>query len=409
MLKKFTSFSEGKVEQFEVQIEGIELSKGENTKTLRKSKSTEKMSFHPNNEEEQLFREETLINEKIVKLMLSRTDEGSKVSRDVVKDIHKFHRKWSVYGKDVPALVYAAGYSNKYVCRWLVRVGGANVAARCKKSGGTALHYAVWNSHSVEDTLRFLSSLDLDYYARDFCDKTALFYALEKPNMEAATILMEKMEFGAEDLIKSKEYDVKVFLEYCDPERIMNFVKDGKTLLHLAAEFGDVELCQWMVDEKGQNPHASNLKTLATVLHYAAKNKKNGHRIINYFGEQLKYLKDETNKFNKTPLHCALKKENLSAAQALINIGASLLIKRKEKSYLHYCLKRNKLKSAGFLLQCNNNLTDEIEDWNVMLASTFVSIHSGNKKMLNWWAYDKRVHELDCEAASASLLDLTFN
>ncbi|CAB3384491.1 Hypothetical predicted protein [Cloeon dipterum] len=308
---------------------------------------------------------------------------ASKPAKLEFEAISKVNKLWSSLGKRVFELPYAARYCNENFCRWLLE-NGANLNATCEITGATTLHFAALNHNYGVDIVRSILSLQYGWFGRDYKGETPLHYALKARNNPVTSLLMDQIRRTVQDSIKTGN---EVFIEHI-PVFLNGVVEDGKTLLHLAAEFGDVLLCKWLL-VKGQNPHVRNCENYATVLHYAAKNMENGHEIIEYFSSELNYLKDAIDNFVETPLHYALKEENLKAVEALIGIRASLAIKKDDKNYLHYCVMQKKLNSAKLVHELNSDLIKETLD-NGMDVFALASMFSENEEVIDWLASVKQ-------------------
>ncbi|XP_065346478.1 putative ankyrin repeat protein RF_0381 [Cloeon dipterum] len=315
-------------------------------------------------------------------LQFSEADE-SKPAKSEFEVISNVNKLWSSLGKRVFELPYAAKYCNENFCRWLLE-NGANLNARCETTGATTLHFAALNHNYGVGIVRFILSLQCGCFERDNKGETPLHYALKARNDPVTTLLINKIRCTVQDSLKAGN---EVLIEHITVF-LNGVVEDGRTLLHLAAEFGDVELCKWLM-VKGQNPHVGNCVNYATVLHYAAKNKESGHEIIRYFSSELNYLKDAIDDFVETPLHYALKEENLKAVEALIEIEASLAIKKDDKNYLHYCVMLNKLNSAKLVHELNSDLIKETLD-DEMDVFALASMFSENEEVIDWLASVKQ-------------------
>ncbi|XP_065346486.1 serine/threonine-protein kinase TNNI3K-like [Cloeon dipterum] len=140
------------------------------------------------------------------------------------------------------------------------------------------------------------------------------------------------------------------FVHEMDGELINEINEDGLTILHLAAQFGSVEMCRWLIDE-GQDLYGINRVTLSNFLHYATQNMINGKDFIKTFGKDFLEYVNQIDKNFFTPLHSAMLNERQpdKVAEALLELGADLNVKWKGNNLLHFCVINRKLQSAKFV------------------------------------------------------------
>ncbi|CAB3386145.1 Hypothetical predicted protein [Cloeon dipterum] len=154
--------------------------------------------------------------------------------------------------------------------------------------------------------------------------------------------------------------DAAKFVHEKDGDLINEVNEDGATILHLAAKFGDVKTCQWLID-LGQDLYATNKQTFANFLHDAAQNRWFGHSIIQIFGHNLRGYVNAIDENVYTPLHYALfnEIEHQNVAETLLELGADLSVKRKGNNFLHFCIVMGKIELAKFVHAKDKNLIKE--------------------------------------------------
>ncbi|XP_065346546.1 uncharacterized protein LOC135943808 [Cloeon dipterum] len=174
-----------------------------------------------------------------------------------------------------------------------------------------------------------------------------------------------KIKIGGQNLLQfcvnRNHLDAAEIVHGKDGELINEIDEDGATILHRAARFGNVEMCQWLIDQ-GQDIKALNQKTGTNFLHYAAQNSVDGENIIKTFGENLREYVNRTNVHGLRPLHLALinKQRNYKRnAEALLEVGADLSLKIKGYNLLHLCIASKKLDCVKFVHSKNKNLIKE--------------------------------------------------
>ncbi|XP_065346521.1 putative ankyrin repeat protein RF_0381 [Cloeon dipterum] len=151
--------------------------------------------------------------------------------------------------------------------------------------------------------------------------------------------------------------DAAKFVHEKDGDLINEINEDGNKILHLAARNVNVEMCQWLVDQ-GQDINAVNKQTFANFLHYAAQNRFFGDSIIQEFGHNLRGIVNQIDENVYTPLHYAIlnERQHDKVAEALLELGADLRVKRKGNNFLHFCIYMGKLESAKFVHAEDKNL-----------------------------------------------------
>ncbi|XP_065346522.1 putative ankyrin repeat protein RF_0381 [Cloeon dipterum] len=263
------------------------------------------------------------------------------------------------YKASLPALHFAAKVGDMEMCRRLLD-DGADLRARCSSRGATVLHYAAMNNvHGVE-IFDYLIKKGAEI-AEDAEGETPIHVANRVKNFQVALKLLEK--WGERQFlfcVKSDLLELSKFLVKKDGKKVLKVIgKCGKTALHFAAQSASLEMCQWLI-EQGQSIEIANQTTFATFLHYAARNKKHGTKIIRFYGPSLNSCVNRIDFLSYTPLHHALVEENLEAADALITIGANIRVKKYENNnLLHFCILQNKISGAKFVHEKDKHLITE--------------------------------------------------
>ncbi|XP_065346585.1 putative ankyrin repeat protein RF_0381 [Cloeon dipterum] len=258
----------------------------------------------------------------------------------------------------------AAENADRFMCEWLFEKG-AVVTALCYEKRCSALHCVGLNvNYGNKDLIRFFKTLGFSLEKRDNEDLTPLHYALRAGNLKVAS---DMITLGADLRVESNRLNL---LQYCvrhnylesakfihekDGELIKKLCEGcGRTVLHMAAEYADEEMCRWLV---GQGVSASTLSgdKKNNVLHYAALNFTHGGSLVNYF-LSLKLAPNVRNNHALEPLHVALERENLKVAEELLNHGANINLLVDDKNLLNFCASRNRLDAAKFVHERNPEL-----------------------------------------------------
>ncbi|XP_065346429.1 putative ankyrin repeat protein RF_0381 [Cloeon dipterum] len=268
------------------------------------------------------------------------------------------------------ALHIAAECADLQMCQWLVEDEGFDVKALTREWNSSAIHHVGYNKLYGTQLVSFFVGLGLDLNSLDGYLDSPLHFALTDQNIEVAE---EMIKYGADLRAKNGPYNLLhksvisnfhknvQFLHSKDPGLTRQLGKYENNALHFAAKHADKEMCRFLCDEAGIDVHASCGRDANGVLHFSVMNKYHGAELIEYFATEKQANVHQTNRFFETPLHFALKKENLIIAEALLKLGADINLKNADRgSLLHFCAYRNKLGSARFVLQKNINLINSV-------------------------------------------------
>ncbi|XP_065346457.1 putative ankyrin repeat protein RF_0381 [Cloeon dipterum] len=261
----------------------------------------------------------------------------------------------------------AAEYSNKEMCKWIVSKNKIKPKDLCtKKLKSTVFHHVAKNkAHGVELASYFVD-LRVDLNERDQSGETPLHYALRVKNLDVAD---EMIEDGADLKVKLDELNLlqfcisrnllysAIFVHSKDRSQMQVKGKEGEHALHLAAANADLSICQWLCNAQF-NPRSLSEELENSVLHFVAYNEKHGQSLVSFFVSQGVDV-NRRNKNKETPLHAALCKENIKVAGELIKFGAKFKVKINNDNLLHFCIRRNKLASAKFIVGVKPELVKE--------------------------------------------------
>ncbi|XP_065346576.1 uncharacterized protein LOC135943837 [Cloeon dipterum] len=236
--------------------------------------------------------------------------------------------------------------------QWLVQIGGVNDHDVLYN----ILLHSDKNATHGDEIANFLISILLIWECRTF-----LARALKTGNCNVALKLMKQ---GV--ALVANEEEKQAYMQLCvreDSLLLAKFVKGlgqpkvqfDESLLLLAFEFASIEMCQWIIE----NAHVNQqLYTHPNWLLATLKNKQHGSKILLEFSKLFKPHVKRCYRDGETPLHIALKYENIDAAEVLItsSFGARLDVKWRGRGLLQYCVEKNLLAGAMFLMRiCGEN------------------------------------------------------
>ncbi|XP_065346452.1 putative ankyrin repeat protein RF_0381 [Cloeon dipterum] len=268
-----------------------------------------------------------------------------------MKDNERFNEKTEL---GATPLMLAAKNKDLKSCVALVEKGQDPEATT--DLGVSLLHFAAVNKrHGLEIISHFLGhGLDLSE-AKDVDGEEPVLYAIRTGDFSLARNIL-KLHNGETNLllffVAQNNLKIVKIIHADDPELIKHQDAKGNSALHLAAEFADLKMCEWIV-KQGVDVRSVNALKM-TALHCAMLNVNYGREIVRYLVVRFKLAIYAKNSLSETPLHLALSTGNLELAQQLLNFGVK--VKRCGKNLLHYCVKRNKLKGARFVQSRNKSL-----------------------------------------------------
>ncbi|CAB3386303.1 Hypothetical predicted protein [Cloeon dipterum] len=296
------------------------------------------------------------------------------------------------------------------------------------KSGTTAFHHAAM--HADLEMLRWLDKKDVNKYAVDddlYRANALHFIAYNKtPSVESETERRQMVQYltgshmdrnkltgdgqapihfalrlrnlvVAEELIKQEvdltvEYKGLNLLLFCIKENYLDGAKlvfkhkpkqikardsQGRNAAHIAAEFADLDMCQWLFMQD-EDVFKFYMKTGASPLHTAAKNKKYGVEIVQYL-DKLKVPINSGTEFELSPLHFALLNRNLDTARELVKLGAKVDVRilGEKINLIHFCVRHNYLEGAKYVHSLNAELMNELglkEKTTLHLAAEYADV-----------------------------------
>ncbi|XP_065344385.1 ankyrin-3-like [Cloeon dipterum] len=251
------------------------------------------------------------------------------------------------------------------------------INARGGVDNATALHHAAKNRKCDKEMIELFLAHGATVEEKDSEGMEPVDYAVQGKNFETAEELLKHRTDGF-DCSLLHYYIKKNDLEsasavYENDKTSANVVgKCGRTALQVAAQYGSLEMCFWIHNCSDVTQSAS------TILHYAVLNEINPSKVVKFFYSLYPDI-DVRNPSNETPLHSALRAENLVAVEELLKRGASL--KDGWNAFL-FCVKENKLKSAKFVHEKDPSLINQ-PDYDGKKALQLAALHA-DLEMCRW-------------------------
>ncbi|CAB3368690.1 Hypothetical predicted protein [Cloeon dipterum] len=276
----------------------------------------------------------------------------------------------------------------------------------------SVLHFVAFNRRSrpeLEQIVKYFVQGEVDVNGLTGNGCTPLHFAIKEKN---SVVAEELVKHGADLELELKDLN---FLLYCaqqdflfgaklvhknNPRLITGRDPTGRTALHIAAEFSDLEFCKWLVAEDADLVNALTNKG-SNALHLAAKNKKHGGEIVRFLISLHVPVNGRT-KFQLVPLHFALQHGNMDAAHELVSLGADLTT--KVGNLLHFCAWKNSLEGAKFVHLNNPALIKErgVGGKNAL----HIAVEFANAKLLCEWLVSQGVNPQERTDKGETALDL---
>ncbi|CAB3383374.1 Hypothetical predicted protein [Cloeon dipterum] len=289
---------------------------------------------------------------------------------------HKVHFLNTAKG-GAAAQQVAASITDLDLCRHLVE-DGHDVGAACRDFGATALHYAALNKEHGKQLVAYFDSLGLRQ--RYFLKILILFFYSRwlRSCWNSATTTLRRVEKTLLHffVVENNLAFAKAVHEN-DGYLIKELKRNGKSALHLAAEYANQEMFEWLV-EQGLDPllsclgwrtnvlHFAAFNNLhgreiirdfgATALHYAALNKEHGKQLVAYF-VSLGLRVDERDNEEEEPIHYALRVDNFQELLEFRHDDAE----KVGKNLLHFFVVENSLAFAEAVHENDGYLIKELK------------------------------------------------
>ncbi|CAB3385704.1 Hypothetical predicted protein [Cloeon dipterum] len=282
------------------------------------------------------------------------------------------------------ALHLAAQFADLSACRWLI-AEGIDVAST--SIFGTALHRAPLNKNHGIELVRFFVSKKLKLNEKSEFGFVPLDAALAAENIDiarelltlGATLNIKNHNFLLNCVMVNKLNCVK-FLHEFDKSLIRGIGTKGRDALHLAAEFSDLEMCRWLV-ENGIPVDSLNGERQTSVLHHVGLNSKHGTQLVGYFSD----LGLDINKHDKYycfPLNYALKYKNFDVAEEMLKYGADLYALNYDMNIFHACIMGNNLEGVQFVLSKEPEIIYSLANGD--LNALHIAANHADLKMCQW-------------------------
>ena len=257
----------------------------------------------------------------------------------------------------------ACQWGDVKITQYLICDEKCNLNVRSSTTANTPLHIAV-KYGQIDTLVQMLSYKDCDLNAQNRQGDTPLHIACCRKLLGTINLFLEKR---CSTNISNKK-----------GETAQNFPlnEDGDCLLHIACQWGDVDIVRYLINLEGCNPSVQSYTSRNTPLHIAARYGR-GETIV----QLLSYKECNINVQNRigdTPLHSAIwHGQEGTLVQLLSYDECDPNVKNNRGNIpLHTAIARNNTTAISGLLahqQCNINVQNKVGDtplhtavWNVL-------------------------------------------
>ena len=189
--------------------------------------------------------------------------------------------------------------------------------------GRTALHFSARSGS--EELFKYFADMASDIYLQTNDGKNCLHIATRKGHMDICKILITERNFDVHMADNDGWTALHYSAEKGDDELFTYFAKmginihhktnDGKDCLHIAALYGQIDLCKKLVDAENFDVHIADNEGW-TALHYSVRN--GSHELFAYFANMVTDIHVKT-KHGMNCLHLAALNGHLNLCKTLIN------------------------------------------------------------------------------------------
>ncbi|XP_065336766.1 putative ankyrin repeat protein RF_0381 [Cloeon dipterum] len=202
-------------------------------------------------------------------------------------------------------LMLAAKGDNLKSCLKLIEQGES--ADDRTALGVSLLHFAAVNAtHGLGIICYFFSYHGLGT-ATDLDGEEPIHYATRAGHFDLAQKLLEMWPTQITNLlhffVAENQIEMVNLVHSYDRSLLRGVDPDGRNALHLAAEYADSTMCEWLI-YRGVDTKALSANK-ASIVHHAVQNKLNSRQIVRYLA-YWKLKMDEESESGVTPIELAL-------------------------------------------------------------------------------------------------------
>ncbi|XP_065336765.1 putative ankyrin repeat protein RF_0381 [Cloeon dipterum] len=265
----------------------------------------------------------------------------------------RFTKKLSL---GITRLMLAAKNDNLKSCLKLIEQGES--ADDRTALGVSLLHFAAVNAtHGLGIICYFFTYHGLGT-ATDSDGEEPIHYATRAGHFNLAQKLLEMRPTRFTNLlhffVAENQIEMVNLVHSHDRSLLRGVDPDGRNALHLAAEFADSIMCEWLI-YRGVDTKALSANK-ATVVHHAVRNKFNARRIVRYLANW-KLKMDEESESGETPIDVAVFLGNADCALELLCLGAKI----RSKNLLLVSVKQNQINLAQLVHWSDKEQIKEVD------------------------------------------------
>ncbi|XP_059477471.1 uncharacterized protein LOC132197892 [Neocloeon triangulifer] len=294
------------------------------------NESEEKMRFILETQPS-LLQSVTESGEKIMHFIANNKDHHGRTLK-YMKFVHNLDKELvsQKTASNKTVLHYAAGSGNMKLCQWLLDEVGLEVDAVDDESCNV-IHHAAVHSNVDLQLLKYLHEKNPQLiHKRTNRHQTVLHLVARNEKLSVCQWLVDEIGLAVDALdaerwnaVHYASYNTTYRLDFIkyfhekNPDVIRQKTKKNQTMLHLAAERGNLQVCEWLSEEIGLEVDAEDDDGW-NVMHFDTYNTSYDLRLIKYLHRKNPHLvKKKTNR-NQTVLLLAVKNDLLEKCKWLV-------------------------------------------------------------------------------------------
>ncbi|CAB3368685.1 Hypothetical predicted protein [Cloeon dipterum] len=220
-------------------------------------------------------------------------------------------------------------YGNLEMVKIQVAKGAdANIGELTEEYGASVIHFAAANKKHGIEIVKYFASLDWDVNQEDDQGEVPLDYAIAEEAFAVAKEIYLLIDMSPESnllhyCVMENKLDAAKKVHNRYNELVNGLTSDGAGTIHLAAQYADQQMCEWLIDDLGIDIRSLNVHLKVNVMYYVCFNHEFGDDLVKFFIERGLNVDDVGDNLS-SPIHQAIVERNVDVINALIDCNADL-------------------------------------------------------------------------------------
>ncbi|XP_065344388.1 putative ankyrin repeat protein RF_0381 [Cloeon dipterum] len=245
-------------------------------------------------------------------------------------------------------LMKVALYGNLEMVKIQVEKGAdADIGELTKKYRASVIHFAAANKKHGIEIIKYFASLGCNLNQEDCQGEVALDYAIREEAFTVAKEIYLLMHSPPKNnllhyCIMRNNLDAAKKVHNRYKKLVNELTSDGGQTIHLAAEYADQQMCEWLIDDLGVDFSSLNVHLKVNVMYYVCFNLEFGDDLVKFFIEKGLNVDDAGDDLSR-PIHQAIVEKNVDVINALIDCNADLKYRYNGRNLAFLCMDSNSL------------------------------------------------------------------